>query len=126
MPNPLAVAESLLIDVAFQALFFGHCGRSFAIALVRDLQARTNFHGVGQRAKNGDGWKGILGRLAYCPGRGLAHLLEASRGRGRSSPHQVVVARRDEGGRAALLATSASEDGESGGAWELRGNAFPL
>ena len=125
-PSPLAGAESLLADGAFAASFGGLGNWLLPLLLACHLQAGTRFHGIGQRAENGCGWKSLLGRLANGSGQRVAHLLGAS-GRCRSSsPHQVVFARRDESGRTALLTASASEDGASGSTWELRGNALPL
>jgi hypothetical protein len=124
-PSPLAGAGNLSADGSCEA-FYGLCNWLLAFLLAWHLQAGTRCHGIGQRAEDGCGWKSLLARLANGSGQGLAHLLGAPGRRRGSSPNQVVVARRDESGRTALLAASASEDGASGRSWELRGNALPV
>ena len=81
-PSPLAGAESLLADGAFAASFGGLGNWLLPLLLACHLQAGTRFHGIGQRAENGCGWKSLLGRLANGSGQGVAHLLGAPGGVG--------------------------------------------
>ena len=72
-------------------------------------------------SENGCGWKSLWVGWRMVRDKGGTPI-GALEHRGYTS---VILARRDESGRTALLPAASSEDGASGSTWELR-NALPL